>query len=293
MGIEIRLAEPRGFCAGVERALRKVEEALRTGPFPVYVLHEIVHNETVVDGLRKRGVIFIDDPAEAKSGTLIFSAHGVSRAVEEQSGRLGVKVVDATCPIVKSLHRRIEAFAAAGKTIVLFGRNGHREVEGLLGRVGTPVTVIESEAGLEDFLKTADRSKSYACLSQTTLNAADVERMGARLKAALPDVTVASEVCHATRERQEAVKKLAETCAVILVVGSRRSSNARRLYETAQACGVQAHLLGSASEFEENWIDGTSVVGITSGASTPEDLVQELCHKIHLPKNRRKKDEKR
>ena len=289
MAIEIRLAEPRGFCAGVERALRKVEDALRSGPFPVYVLHEIVHNETVVEGLRKRGVIFIDDPAEAKSGTLIFSAHGVSRAVEEQSGRLGVKVVDATCPIVKSLHRRIEAFAAAGRTIVLFGRNGHREVEGLLGRVATPVTVIESEAGLEDFLKTADRSKLYACLSQTTLNAADVERMGARLKAVLPDVTVASEVCHATRERQDAVKKLAETCAVVLVVGSRRSSNARRLYETAQSCGVRVHLLGNASEFEANWIEGAASVGITSGASTPEELVQELCHKIHLTQNKEEK----
>ena len=289
MGIEIRLAEPRGFCAGVERALRKVGEALQTGPFPVYVLHEIVHNETVVEGLRKRGVIFIDDPAEAKGGTLIFSAHGVSRAVEEQSVRLGVKVVDATCPIVKSLHRRIEEFAAAGKTIILFGRNGHREVEGLLGRVGSPVTVIESEAGLEAFLKTADRSKSYACLSQTTLNAADVERMGARLKAALPDVTVASEVCHATRERQEAVKKLAETCTVILVVGSRRSSNARRLYETAQACGVRAHLLGSASEFQPEWLEGAETVGITSGASAPEELVQELCHKIHLTQNKEEK----
>ena len=289
MGIEIRLAEPRGFCAGVERALRKVEEALRTGPFPVYVLHEIVHNETVVEGLRKRGVIFIAHPAEAKSGTLIFSAHGVSRAVEEQSARLGVKVVDATCPIVKSLHRRIEAFSAAGKTIVLFGRNGHREVEGLLGRVGTPVTVIESEAGLEDFLRTADRSKSYACLSQTTLNAADVERMGARLKAELPDVTVASEVCHATRERQEAVKRLTETCDAILVMGSKQSSNTRRLYEMAQSGGARAHLLGNASEFQPEWLEGASVVGITSGASAPEELVQELCNKIHLTQNKEAK----
>ena len=286
MGIEIRLAEPRGFCAGVERALRKVGEALRTGPFPVYVLHEIVHNETVVEGLRKRGVIFIDDPAEAKGGTLIFSAHGVSRAVEEQSGRLGVKVVDATCPIVKSLHRRIEAFAAAGKTIVLFGRNGHREVEGLLGRVGTAVTVIESEAGLEAFLKTADRSKSYACLSQTTLNASDVERMGARLREVLPDVTLASEVCHATRERQDAVKKLTESCDVVLVVGSRKSSNTRRLYELAQAGGARAYLLADASEFREEWIKGAASVGITSGASAPEELVQELCHKIHHNQNK-------
>ena len=280
MAIEIRLAKARGFCAGVERALNKVEEALRNGPFPVYVLHEIVHNETVVDGLRKRGVIFIAAPSEAKSGTLIFSAHGVSRQVEAEAGKLAVKVVDATCPIVKSLHRRIEEFAAAGKNIVLFGRSGHREVEGLLGRAEVPVTVIESEAELETFLKTADRKKPYACLSQTTLNAADVERMTARLKAELPDVTAASEVCHATRERQEAVKELAKECPVILVVGSARSSNTRRLYETALAQGVRAHLLENAAELDEEWLKGVSRIGITSGASAPEELVQELCCKI-------------
>ena len=283
MGIEIRLAKARGFCAGVERALNKVEEALQNGPFPVYVLHEIVHNGTVVDGLRKRGVVFIDDPAEAKSGTLIFSAHGVSRAVERQSGELGVKVVDATCPIVKSLHRRIEQFAAEGKNIILFGRNGHREVEGLLGRIDVPVTVIESESELENFLKTADRTKQYACLSQTTLNASDVERMSARLKAALPDVTAASEVCHATRERQDAVKELAKDCPVILVVGSARSSNTRRLYETALSQGVQAHLLENAADLKAEWLEGVKRVGITSGASAPEELVKDLCEKIlHL-----------
>ncbi len=282
MGIEVRLAKVRGFCAGVERALHKVEEALRTGPFPVYVLHEIVHNETVVAHLRERGVIFIDDPAQAESGTLVFSAHGVSLAVEAQASKPGVKVVDATCPIVKSLHRRIEEFAAAGKTVILFGRNGHREVEGLLGRVSVPVKVIESEAELETFLKTADRSKAYACLSQTTLNASDVERMSARLKAVLPEVTAASEVCHATRERQEAVKELAKDCPVILVVGSPQSSNTRRLYETALGQGVRAHLLGSAAEFRKEWLKGVSRVGITSGASAPEELVRELCDKIHL-----------
>ena len=283
MGIEIRLAKARGFCAGVERALNKVEEALQNGPFPVYVLHEIVHNGTVVDGLRKRGVVFIDDPAEAKSGTLIFRAHGVSRAVERQSGELGVKVVDATCPIVKSLHRRIEQFAAEGKNIILFGRNGHREVEGLLGRIDVPVTVIESESELENFLKTADRTKQYACLSQTTLNASDVERMSARLKAALPDVTAASEVCHATRERQDAVKELAKDCPVILVVGSARSSNTRRLYETALSQGVQAHLLENAADLKAEWLEGVKRVGITSGASAPEELVKDLCEKIlHL-----------
>ena len=282
MAIEIRLAKVRGFCAGVERALNKVEEALRNGPFPVYVLHEIVHNETVVERLRKQGVIFIDDPAEAKSGTLIFSAHGVSCQVEAEAAKLAVKVVDATCPIVKSLHRRIELFASEGKKIILFGRNGHREVEGLLGRVTAPVTVIESEAELEKFLKTADRKGSYACLSQTTLNASDVERMTARLKAVLPEVTAASEVCHATRERQEAVKELSKDCPVILVVGSARSSNTRRLYETALAQGVRAYQLGSAAEFRPEWLNGVSCVGITSGASAPEKLVREICDKIHL-----------
>ena len=279
--IRIQLAEARGFCAGVERALRKVDEALQSGPFPVYVLHEIVHNEQVVEGLRKRGVIFIENPEEAKRGTLIFSAHGVSRQVEETAANLKVKVVDATCPIVKSLHRRMESFAAEGKNILLFGRNGHREVKGLLGRVDVPVTVIESPEELEDFLKTADKSKSYACLSQTTLNASDVERMGARLREVLPKAAMASEVCHATKERQDAVKKLAETCEVILVVGSRKSSNTRRLYETALSGGVRAYLLGNASEFQPEWLKGATSVGITSGASAPEELVQELCHKIH------------
>ena len=283
---EIRLAEVRGFCAGVERALRKVEDALQTGPFPVYVLHEIVHNEKVVDGLRERGVIFIDHPAEAESGTLIFSAHGVSRQVEAEAAKQNVKVIDATCPIVKSLHRRIEQFAASGKSIVLFGRIGHREVEGLLGRVDVQVTVIESQEELERFLETADKTKSYACLSQTTLNASDVERMGARMREILPDVTMASEVCHATKERQEAVKKLAETCEAILVVGSRKSSNTRRLYETAKAAGVRAYQLGDASEFQEDWLEGVKTVGITSGASAPEELVTELCHKIHHNQNK-------
>lgn len=273
---EILLAEPRGFCAGVERALRKVDEALRDGPFPVYVLHEIVHNETVVESLRRRGVIFIDEPSEAGGGTLIFSAHGVSRAVETEAAGLGIRVVDATCPIVKSLHRRMEEYAGAGRVILLFGRNGHREVEGLLGRVNVPVTVIESEAELEIFLKTADRGKKYACLSQTTLNAEDVARMGARLRAELPDVEVAAEVCFATRDRQAAVRKLAETCPVILVVGSAKSSNTKRLYETALECGVRAHLLPDAAALNPEWVRGVSRIGITSGASAPEELVQAL-----------------
>ena len=196
MNPEILLAEPRGFCAGVERALQTVEKALSEGPFPVYVLHEIVHNECIVNELKKRGVRFINEPEEAEDGgTLIFSAHGVSRDVEERAAKLSLKVIDAACPIVKALHRKMEQFSLAGKEIILFGRKGHREVEGLLGRVSTPVHVIESQEGLQNFLAQADRKKSYACLSQTTLNADDIHAMTEELKKALPDLEVSAEVC--------------------------------------------------------------------------------------------------
>ena len=211
---------------------------------------------------------------------------------EQKCQRGGFRDAGALVQAHPEVSVRVEAVvpnvaAGAGKIqlrkVQAVQRGGVRgEVEGLLGRVEVPVKVIESEAELEDFLKTADRSKPYACLSQTTLNAADVERMTARLKAALPEVTAASEVCHATRERQAAVKELAKSCPVILVVGSARSSNTRRLDETALGQGVRAHLLGSAAEFRPEWLEGVSRVGITSGASAPEELVRELCDRIHL-----------
>ena len=278
---KVLLASPRGFCAGVERALKTVDDALKTGPFPVYVLHEIVHNENVVESLRKRGVIFIENPKEASGGgTLIFSAHGVSREVEEQAALLKVRVIDAACPIVKSLQRRIEAFEAEGREIILFGKEGHREVEGLLGRVHSTVHVMDSEEALDSFLAGADPSKCYACLSQTTLNADDVARMGQRLKEKLPHLTFAAEVCFATRDRQQAVKELAEKCDVILVVGSEKSSNTKRLYETAASCGVRAYLLSDAGGFTPSMIGGAECVGITSGASAPEELVRELLETV-------------
>ncbi len=281
---KILLASPRGFCAGVERALKTVDDALKTGPFPVYVLHEIVHNENVVESLRRRGVIFIDDPEEAGGGTLIFSAHGVSRKVEERAARLKVRVVDAACPIVKSLQRRIEAFEADGCEIILFGKKGHREVEGLLGRVHSTVHVVDSEGALEAFLAAADPAKHYACLSQTTLNADDVARMGRRLQEKLPHLTFAAEVCFATRDRQRAVKELAGQCDVILVVGSEKSSNTRRLCETAAACGVRSYRLSGAEDFAPSMIAGAKRVGITSGASAPEELVRKLLETVeHCP----------
>ena len=283
MNPEILLAEPRGFCAGVERALQTVEKALSEGPFPVYVLHEIVHNECIVNELKKRGVRFINEPEEADNGgTLIFSAHGVSRDVEERTAKLSLKVIDATCPIVKALHRKMEQFSLAGKEIILFGRKGHREVEGLLGRVSTPVHVIESQESLQNFLAQADRKKSYACLSQTTLNADDIHAMTEELKKALPDLEVSAEVCFATRDRQNAVRDLAACCDLILVTGSQQSSNTKRLLDVALRNGVKAYLLPDAGSLRKEWLQNVSAVGITAGASAPESLVKELTEKIRI-----------
>ena len=283
MNPEILLAEPRGFCAGVERALQTVEKALSEGPFPVYVLHEIVHNECIVNELKKRGVRFINEPEEADDGgTLIFSAHGVSRDVEERAAKLSLKVIDAACPIVKALHRKMEQFSLAGKEIILFGRKGHREVEGLLGRVSTPVHVIESQEGLQNFLAQADRKKSYACLSQTTLNADDIHAMTDELKKALPDLEVSAEVCFATRDRQNAVRDLAACCDLILVAGSQQSSNTKRLLDVALRNGVKAYLLPDAGSLRKEWLQNVSAVGITAGASAPESLVKELTEKIRI-----------
>ena len=283
MNPEILLAEPRGFCAGVERALQTVEKALSEGPFPVYVLHEIVHNECIVNELKKRGVRFINEPEEADDGgTLIFSAHGVSRDVEERAAKLSLKVIDAACPIVKALHRKMEQFSLAGKEIILFGRKGHREVEGLLGRVSTPVHVIESQESLQNFLAQADRKKSYACLSQTTLNADDIHAMTEELKKALPDLEVSAEVCFATRDRQNAVRDLAACCDLILVTGSQQSSNTKRLLDVALRNGVKAYLLPDAGSLRKEWLQNVSAVGITAGASAPESLVKELTEKIRI-----------
>lgn len=278
----ILLAETRGFCAGVERALLLVEKALREGPFPVYVLHEIVHNEAVVESLQNRGVIFVDHISEASAanGTLIFSAHGVSKPVEEEAASTPLHVVDATCPIVKRLHKNMEEFAAAGRHILLFGKKGHREVEGLLGRVREPVTVLESLEEMEDFLLHCRKDLSYGCLSQTTLNASEVAKMSERLKAVLTDLAISANVCFATRDRQEAVRLLAEKCSVILVVGSPKSSNTRRLQETALQCGVASYLISHPDQIKAEYILPHSCIGITSGASAPESLLQQVCEKV-------------
>ena len=276
----VHLAAKRGFCSGVVRALDAVERALKEGPLPVYVLHEIVHNEHVVAHLTARGVRFVNEPEEAEGGTLVFSAHGVSRAIEERAAALGVRLIDATCPIVKALHRKAEAFAAEGRKIILFGKKGHREIEGVVGRVDSDVAVIESKEALAAYLASLPeeekRNGLFACLSQTTLNADDVAEMRGLLASSLNHLAVDAEVCFATRDRQNAVRLLAEQCEFVIIVGSPGSSNSRRLCETASAAGARAILLSDPEKFDPSLLDGVSSVGVSSGASAPEELVREL-----------------
>ena len=276
----VYLAARRGFCSGVERALRMVGEALERGPLPVYVLHEIVHNEHVVEQLKARGVRFINEPEEAGSGTLIFSAHGVSREIEERSRKPGIHLIDATCPIVKSLHRKAEDFAAQGFRILLFGKKGHREIEGVLGRISSEVTVLDSEKAVREFLASLSgeerKNSRFACLSQTTLNSDDVAGMRALLASSLAHLEINADVCFATRDRQNAVKELAEKCEFIIIVGSAGSSNSKRLCETAASCGARAILLSDPRKFDVSLLKGVTTVGVSSGASAPEELVSEL-----------------
>ncbi len=274
------LASKRGFCSGVERALKAVDEALKTGPHPVYVLHEIVHNEHIVEQLRRKGVFFIEEPEEAESGTLIFSAHGVSREVEARAEALGIHLVDATCGIVKSLHHKAEKFERSGMRILLFGKKGHREIEGVLGRVSCPVTVLENKAAVSEFLNTLTAKERnechFGCLSQTTLNSDDVLEMRRLLSESLTHLEVDADVCFATRDRQNAVKELAAKCGLVLIVGSAKSSNSRRLCETAASCGAEALLISDPGCFDPAVLERHTAVGVSSGASAPEELVTEL-----------------
>ncbi len=274
----VRLAEPRGFCSGVERALEAVAGALEKGPWPVCVLHEIVHNEHVVAALAARGVRFVDSPAEAPEGaTLVFSAHGVSRKIEEQAKALKLAVVDASCPLVKSLHRKAEDFEAQGCKLILIGHREHREVAGVLGRLkGTAEVVISAE----DIERLPAIEGRCACLSQTTLSSDEVASLTELLKAKIPGIVIGGDVCYATKERQDAVKRLAKDCDTILVVGSRKSSNSKRLQEVAEASGAKAFLIASAKELDAKMLEGAAAVGLTAGASAPEGLVCEVLAEL-------------
>jgi len=274
---KILLAAPRGYCAGVDRAVQTVERALaRYGP-PVYVRKEIVHNKHVVEQLRARGAIFVETETEVPEGSVtVFSAHGVAPIVHENAAARHLRTIDATCPLVTKVHVEARRFAADGYTIVLVGHDGHEEVEGTMGEAPDHMVLVQTEQDVDE-LVLADPEK-VAYISQTTLSVDETRGIIERLRERFPAIIGprTDDICYATTNRQAAVRQLATACELVLVIGSRNSSNSQRLVEVARDYGAQAQLIDNARELDEGWLDGVRIVGISSGASAPEELVQEL-----------------
>ena len=273
----ILLASPRGYCAGVDRAVQTVDHALDLYGPPVYVRKEIVHNKHVVERLRERGAIFVEEETEVPEGSLtVFSAHGVSPAVHANAEARRLRTIDATCPLVTKVHVEARKFAKEGYTIVLIGHAGHEEVEGTMGEAPEHVVLVESEEDV-DALEVADPER-MAYISQTTLSVDETKSIIARLRERFPSIVGprTDDICYATTNRQAAVKAMAGDCDLVLVVGSANSSNSQRLVEVARSCGTDAYLVDNETQVQDAWLQGRRVVGITSGASAPEDLVQRL-----------------
>ena len=275
---KLLLAAPRGYCAGVDRAVQTVERALELYGAPVYVRKEIVHNKHVVEQLRARGAIFVDEIDESipAGSTTVFSAHGVSPAVHAQAAERSLATIDATCPLVTKVHVEAKKFAADGYTIVLIGHGGHEEVEGTMGEAPESIVLVETEADA-DALEVADPEK-IAYISQTTLSVDETRTIINRLRERFPAITGprTDDICYATTNRQAAVKQMAAECDLVLVIGSQNSSNSQRLVDVARDCGTESHLIDNESQVAEAWLDGKRVVGISSGASAPEELVDRL-----------------
>src|SRR4051812_22775325 len=275
---KLLLAAPRGYCAGVDRAVQTVERALELHGAPVYVRKEIVHNKHVVEQLRERGAIFVDELSDEipEGAVTVFSAHGVSPAVHAEAESRGLRTIDATCPLVTKVHREAMMFARDGYTIVLVGHAGHEEVEGTMGEAPASIVLVESEADV-DALEIDDPTR-VAYLTQTTLSVDETAAIIARLRAKFPAITGprTDDICYATTNRQLAVKQMAEQCDLVLVIGSQNSSNSNRLVDVARDCGAEAHLIDHEGEVREEWLEGVRVVGISSGASAPEELVSRL-----------------
>ena len=279
--MRILLANPRGFCAGVDRAIDIVELALEKFGPPVYVRHEIVHNRHVVEGLRARGAVFVEDPAEVPEGSLlVFSAHGVSPAVRAAAEHQKLRTIDATCPLVTKVHVEAKRFATAGHEIVLVGHAGHVEVEGTMGQAPTRTRLIENVDDVRA-LEVEDASK-LAVLTQTTLSMDDTREVMDALKERFAEIQLPrkDDICYATQNRQNAVKSLTEEADLVLVVGAPESSNSNRLVELARKAGVPAYLVQSADDIVDDWLDGVSCVGVTAGASAPEPLVQGVVERL-------------
>ncbi len=274
---KLLLATPRGYCAGVDRAVQTVDRALELYGPPVYVRKEIVHNKHVVDQLRRRGAIFVESESEVPEGsTVVFSAHGVAPSVHRGAQERRLDTIDATCPLVTKVHVEARRFAAEGYTIVLVGHDGHEEVEGTMGEAPERIVLVESVEDV-DQLEVEDPEK-IAFITQTTLSVDETRAVIERLRERFPAVVGprTDDICYATTNRQAAVKELAARCDLVLVIGSRNSSNSNRLVEVARECGVDSHLIDYERELQEDWLEGKRVVGITSGASAPEELVQRL-----------------
>jgi 4-hydroxy-3-methylbut-2-enyl diphosphate reductase len=283
--MEILLANPRGFCAGVDRAIAIVNRALEVFGPPIYVRHEVVHNKFVVDDLRTRGAIFVEELDQVPDDAIvIFSAHGVSRAVQEEAARRSLRVFDATCPLVTKVHIEVSRYAREGREAILIGHAGHPEVEGTMGQydgaAGGRIQLVEDEADVAA-LQVRDPAH-LAFVTQTTLSMDDTARVIDSLRARFPAIEGPrkDDICYATQNRQDAVRDLAARCQVVLVVGSPNSSNSNRLRELAERMGCQAHLVDNTSQLQQDWFAGVRAVGITAGASAPEILIQQVIAQL-------------
>jgi 4-hydroxy-3-methylbut-2-en-1-yl diphosphate reductase len=273
----VLLAAPRGYCAGVDRAVQTVERMLDLQDAPVYVRKQIVHNKHVVEELEKRGAIFVEEETEVPEGeTIVFSAHGVAPSVHRNAAQRNLSTIDATCPLVTKVHVEAKKFAADGYTIVLIGHEGHEEVEGTTGEAPENIVLVQTEADV-DRLEVSDPDK-VAYITQTTLAVDETLSIIGRLREKFPNISgpKTDDICYATQNRQDAVKQLAPRCDLVLVIGSRNSSNSNRLVEVAKEHGAQSYLIDNEGEVREQWLEGVETVGITSGASAPEELVQRL-----------------
>ncbi len=285
--MQVLLANPRGFCAGVDRAIEIVDRLLDAFGAPIYVRHEVVHNRFVVDGLRRRGAVFVDELHEVPDGaTVVFSAHGVSQRVRNEGGKRGLQVFDATCPLVTKVHIEVAQHCRAGRDVVLIGHAGHPEVEGTLGqwdRVNANGCDIHLVETVEDVagLAVADPG-NLAFVTQTTLSVDDTRQIIAALQERFPGIQGPrrDDICYATQNRQDAVRRLAAECDLVLVVGSPNSSNSNRLRELAEKVGVPAHLIDGADDIRSEWLSGRERIGLTAGASAPESLVQGVVARL-------------
>ncbi|MGH8731873.1 MAG: 4-hydroxy-3-methylbut-2-enyl diphosphate reductase, partial [Burkholderiales bacterium] len=279
--MQVILANPRGFCAGVDRAIEIVERALKLHGAPIYVRHEVVHNKYVVDDLRTKGAVFVEKLAEVPQGaTVVFSAHGVSQAIRREAQARKLKVFDATCPLVTKVHVEVAKMHDGWREIIMIGHAGHPEVEGTMGQVSGGMYLVESIADVERL--EVENPENLAFVTQTTLSVDDARAITEALRRRFPSIVgpKKDDICYATQNRQDAVKAMAARCDVVIVVGSPNSSNSTRLREVAANLGVLAYMLDDAADLKPEWIEGKKVVGVTAGASAPEVLVQAVIAKL-------------